>query len=83
MVLPSDITRWGFEFTGDCPDLEGEINDGGFGFQADSWMIIMNKEANLQGRRLLYAYHEGKPRHWEYISSPKEVFDILKKVGYL
>lgn len=82
MVIPSDITRWGFvQHPATESDLQGEpLMDN---FVSGKWLMgVSNAPAPGSWRRVII-YYEGKLKQRDYLSGPGDVHNFLKKVGYL
>lgn len=83
MVLPSDITRWGF-VKADPNEFQEIFFEGCYtDYKSGEWRLVLFD----------YSYSENENRvaiingHFElersYCSGPHHIYNLLKKVGYL
>lgn len=84
MVIPSDITRWGF--VEEIPTSEEEIEYATVttSYSGNNWRILISKDADKNGQKELHIYYcDGDHRCKAIVETPGQIYELLKKVGYL
>lgn len=85
MVIPSDITKWGF--VEEIPTTEEEKNysEVTITYKSYNWLILITRNPVVNNSKEMYVYTG--PRGYflgkAIVESPNDVYALLKKVGYL
>lgn len=84
MVIPSDITRWGF--IEEIPDSDEErlYAEVTTTYRGNNWLILISKDADTNGQKEIHIYYtDGDHRCKGIVETPNDIYKLLKKVGYL
>lgn len=84
MVIPSDITRWGF--VEEIPDSDEErlYAEVTTSYRGNNWLILISKYADENGLKEMHIYYtDGSHRSKGIVERPNDIYRILMKVGYL
>lgn len=82
MVIPSDITKWGF-VRADLGEFEEIFNEGSYiDYKNHTWRLMLFNKNIIPGVKVVI-FLDGGEVGWDYCNGPKDIFNLLIKVGYL